>query len=104
MGVSGVGDSGEPDRLMIRPNWPNPTNGPAHFSLGLPTQSDFSVSLYDVRGRRVHHQLVKDAPRGWRTVSFSGRDDGGKPLPSGVYFYKVEANGETLVDKMILTR
>jgi hypothetical protein len=37
-------------------------------------------------------------------LSFDGRDDAGRLLPSGVYFYRVHANGTTVSRKMVIAR
>jgi len=41
---------------------------------------------------------------GYQTRNFSGRDAAGQPLPSGVYFYRVTAGGETATRKMVIQR
>jgi hypothetical protein len=41
---------------------------------------------------------------GWRTVAFDGRDDGGRLLPSGVYFCRVTAAGASVTRKIVLAR
>jgi hypothetical protein len=43
-------------------------------------------------------------PSGWRTVNLDALDDAGKPLASGVYFYRIKAAGETVTRKMVIAR
>jgi len=41
---------------------------------------------------------------GSKTMSFDGRDERGRLLASGVYFYRVSANGTTVTKKMVIAR
>jgi len=47
---------------------------------------------------------VRQLPAGWRDVEFDGRNDNGDLLASGVYFYRVNAAGETHTRKMVIGR
>jgi hypothetical protein len=38
------------------------------------------------------------------TIRFEGRDDDGRLLPSGVYFYRLTARGERITSKMVIAR
>ena len=40
----------------------------------------------------------------WRRIDFDGRDDRGRVLSAGVYFYRVTVAGETLTRKMVIAR
>jgi gliding motility-associated-like protein len=48
--------------------------------------SDASIDIYDVRGRRVRHLAG--------AFSWDGRDDSGSVVPSGVYIYQYQLNGQ----------
>ena len=90
--------------LTVLQNRPNPFTGSTELQIGLPATGDISVEIYDVAGRRVRTLAVKGARAGWQNVSFSGRDDTGQSLASGVYFYRVSANGTTVTNKMVIAR
>jgi hypothetical protein len=47
---------------------------------------------------------VKHARAGWQRVPFSGDDASGRALASGVYFYRVDADGTTATRKMVIAR
>jgi hypothetical protein len=103
--ATGVGGDTPPiSSLTVLANHPNPFTGSTQFRIGLPVDGDVSVEIYDVAGRRVNALAVKGASAGWRTVPFSGDDDNGKPLASGVYFYRVTAAGKTVTNKMVIAR
>ena len=45
---------------------------------------------------------VRDA--GDHTVSWDGRDGGGREVAAGAYFYRLEVDGESATQKMILLK
>lgn len=62
------------------------------------------IQVFDVAGRRVRDERTSQLAAGWRDVAFDGRDDSGRMLPSGVYFYRVNAAGATITKKMVIAR
>ncbi len=84
--------------LTVRANVPNPFRAMTLLRIGLPSAGEVSIDVFDVKGRRVF-ETVKRLGTGWQTVGFDGRS-----LPSGVYFYRVSAAGETVTRKMTIQR
>lgn len=102
--TTGVGNLPPITALTVLQNSPNPFTGGTELSIGLPASSDINVDVFDVAGRKVSTMSVKQAAAGWQKLAFSGRDDSGRALASGVYFYRVHANGTTVTRKMVITR
>lgn len=101
---TGVGDTPSlPKQLTLLANAPNPFNGSTAFGVGLPKASTATFEVYDVAGRRIRTAVVT-LQAGWQSVAFDGRDEGGRALPSGVYFYRLHAAGSTLTRKMVIAR
>ena len=71
----------------------------------LPARSPVSVMVYDYQGRLVR-ALVRDLDQseGEHVVRWDGRDESGRNVPAGVYFYKVVTLEHTVSRKMVLTR
>ncbi|HKW13740.1 MAG TPA: T9SS type A sorting domain-containing protein [Candidatus Krumholzibacteria bacterium] len=99
-----VGDTPSIAALTVLANSPNPFSATTELEIGLRTASDIHVEIFDVLGRRVNTLDVKEANAGWQRVPFSGHDANGHALASGVYFYRVHANGATVTRKMVITR
>lgn len=101
--ATGIGDTPALTHLRVRANVPNPFSRTTAFEVGLPAAGNITVAVFDVAGRRV---ATRHAPgsQGWQRVPFDGRNDTGRLLPSGVYFYRVQAGGETVTRKMVLHR
>jgi len=96
-----VGDT--PTPLSVR-NRPNPFNPITRFELDLPRVGHLFLRVYDVRGQLVRVLVDEERPAGRQTVQWDGRDDRGRTLASGVYFYEARAGGEIVVDKVALVR
>jgi len=101
--VTGIGDTPALAALSVLPNHPNPFAGATLLRIGLPKASDITVEVYDVTGRRLR-SLAVSGVAGWQNVAFFGHDDAGRPLPSGVYFYRISARGFMVQDKMVIAR
>ncbi len=102
--TTNVGNTPAITALTVLQNYPNPFSSRTDFQVGLPAKSDISIDVFDVSGRRVRAIAVGEAAAGWRSIAFVGVDYGGKPLASGVYFYRVTANGQTVTKKMVIAR
>ena len=74
------------------------------MDLDLPADANVSVEVYDVAGREVRSIEAIPVSAGTRHMTFDGRDDEGRLLPSGVYFYRVTANNSTSTRKMVIER
>lgn len=108
----GEGDSVSPaavpdlplaDAFAVR-NVPNPFRDGTEIQFDLPRASAARVEVFDAAGRRVFARGLERRSVGRQSVFFSGRDEAGERLPSGVYFYQVEALGQRVTRKMVLVR
>jgi len=84
---------------------PNPAKKSTVISLQLPVKEIINLKVYDATGRLIK-TLVKTQrlePKTY-TIKWDGRDDKRNPLPSGVYFIRLETGGITRTEKVILTR
>jgi hypothetical protein len=90
-------------RLTVRSNAPNPFANATALRIGLPAAGTATVEVFDVAGRRVASRQVA-VNAGWNEIAFDGRDDAGRALASGVYFYRVRAAAETITRKFVIQR
>jgi hypothetical protein len=93
-----------PDELAFRQNYPNPfrVQGQTTLEYSLPEQTEVSVSVYDILGRRVRTLVNGKSQRaGVHTVRWDGQNGQGQTVASGVYFARLEA-GQTRTIKMVV--
>lgn len=101
---TGVGDAPRASAVALTSNYPNPFSTRTTFGLHLSVDADVVVDVYDVAGRRVRHAELGRLSAGSRAMPFDGAGDDGRYLPSGIYFYRVSANGTTVTQKMVIAR
>ncbi|MFL2997229.1 MAG: GH12 family glycosyl hydrolase domain-containing protein [Candidatus Neomarinimicrobiota bacterium] len=80
---------------------PNPFNPSTEISYELIRSSDVRVSVYDIRGKKIHDLLNEKQGIGTHSVQWSGTDHQNRPVSAGLYFCKVKI-GELLTTKKIL--
>jgi len=78
---------------------PNPFNPTTTLSFTLPQASQVTLAIYDLSGREV-----ADVVNGWRDAGSHQVTFNGSALASGVYIYRLTANGQTSSAKMILMK
>jgi hypothetical protein len=99
-----IGDTPAITKLALLDNMPNPFAETTTLRIGLPKASAVQVDVFDVAGRRVASERTAMLPAGWREISLRARDQAGSTLPSGVYFCRIRAAGETITRKMVIAR
>ena len=93
-----------PSILYLGQNYPNPFNPGTEIEVRLPEAGDVELSVYDVDGRLVARIFSGRETAGVKRFWWDGRDDEGRSLPSGVYFYRLRAGKRVLTRKMVLVR
>ncbi len=93
-----------PVRFSLGDNYPNPFNPATKISFDLPASGRVALRIYDVRGNEIRTLVSGVMPFGSHTVTWNGIDDGGRAVSSGVYFYRIEAEGFAATHKMMLLK
>ena len=101
LGVAGV----DVPRVEIETGcYPNPFNPRTVIRFALPEAGRVRLVVYDVAGARVATLLDRYLDMGGHEVSWSGRDESGRDMPSGNYFYRVQQDEASGSGKMVLVR
>lgn len=93
-----------PRIYSLEQNYPNPFNPNTIINFNLATDSKVTLNVYNVLGQQVDELLNSNLAAGFHTINFNASN-----LNSGVYFYRLEANGINgksfvSIKKMILTK
>ncbi len=100
-------DTGIPDEariLALRQNVPNPFNPATRIAYSIPQPARVELLIYDVGGRIVRRLFDAEQTANDYTAVWYGRTDTGEAAASGIYFYRLMADGQELARKMILLR
>lgn len=93
-----------PEQFTLIQNYPNPFNPETEIRFRLPKASSVVVRIYNLFGQEIRTLVNKTYPAGLHSVHWDGRDNFGKAVASGVYFYQLQAGSFTQVKKMNLLR
>ena len=88
-----------PAAFSLKQNYPNPFNPSTNVTFSLVHAGDVKLVVYDVMGREVQTLVNERLQAGTYDVTFDG-----SRLNSGVYFYKLTANGFTDTKRMLLIK
>jgi hypothetical protein len=103
--VVGVIPSPElPKDFSVSQNYPNPFNPSTTIEVGLPSQQNLTVKIFDVLGRELRSFYYEKASAGVHKIVWDGRNQHGSPVASGVYFYRVQAGDTFAVRRMLLLK
>ncbi|MBN1998670.1 M4 family metallopeptidase [candidate division KSB1 bacterium] len=95
----------QPAEFILESNFPNPFNAGTNISFTLLLNSRIHVAIYDLQGRLVRTLVDGFRAAGRHTINWQGKSTGGRPLASGIYFCRMEAeNGFTATQKMVMVR
>ncbi|MBN2460629.1 MAG: T9SS type A sorting domain-containing protein [Candidatus Cloacimonetes bacterium] len=85
-------------------NFPNPFNPVTKISYGLSHETTVKLNIYNIKGQKVRTLLDAWQDRGEHCLEWDGRNDHAEELSSGIYFYRLSAEGHTHVRKMVLLK
>jgi subtilisin-like proprotein convertase family protein len=91
-------------RFQLAAPQPNPFTSSTSIAFTLPTEAPVSLAVYNLLGQRVAQLLDGPRPAGSHQVQWSGRDDSGAPVTSGIYFVRLVAPGHRATQRMSLVR
>ncbi|MCP4291127.1 MAG: T9SS type A sorting domain-containing protein [bacterium] len=101
---SSVDEQPVPQVLTLYGNYPNPFNPRTVIRFSQPKAGQTQVVVYDVKGQKIRTLVNDILSSGSHEVSWMGRDDQGRAVASGTYFYRLITENESLVGKMLLIK
>ena len=93
-----------PGAEVLLQNYPNPFNPETTIEFTLPARDSARLEIFDALGQRV--AILWDGPlaAGSHRLQWDGRDERGRLLGSGVYFYRLHSGELSRVRRMVLLR
>ena len=99
-----VGVKGEaevPASFSLSQNHPNPFNSETAIEYSLPEETQVKIAIYNILGQKVKTLLDRRQTRGHRKVFWDGKNEKGKSVSSGIYFYRMETEEFVRTKKML---
>ena len=88
-----------PKTYSLSQNYPNPFNPTTVINYSLPRRSFVTLTIYDDLGRQVQTLVDNEQSAGNYSVDFNASS-----LPSGAYFYRIQAGTYTQTKKLLLLK
>jgi hypothetical protein len=83
----------------LQQNYPNPFNPSTTIIYSVPEKEFVSLKVYDVLGNEIATLVNEEKPLGGYEVKFDGVG-----LPSGIYFYQLQAGSFAETKKMLMIK
>ena len=93
-----------PQQFALHANAPNPFNAETLIRFDLPTEARVSIEVYNALGQKVRTLLQERRAAGRYQIGWDSRDDAGRALASGVYFYRLIAEEFVQTRRMMLAK
>ena len=85
--------------FKLEQNYPNPFNPSTSIKYQVPELSFVTIKVYDVLGNDVATLVNEEKPVGNHQIEFNAAN-----LPSGIYFYRLQAGDYIETKKMVLMK
>jgi hypothetical protein len=99
VGIGKNDNSSLPVKCFLYQNYPNPFNPNTLINYSVAKEGNVKLTVYNIMGKKVADIINENKPAGNYSVNFNASD-----LPSGIYFYKLEAGSFSQIKKMILIK
>jgi hypothetical protein len=108
IGIEGEESGDLPVSYALYQNYPNPFNPSTQIAFDIPgeanTKSRVTLTIFDVRGRRVRMLLDAELQPGNHRVAWDGKDGKGRQASSGIYLYTLRCGKTVSTRKMTILR
>jgi len=85
-------------------NYPNPFNPTTTISFDMASEGNVVIEVYSVKGQLVRKLVNGVRGAGVHKIVWDGRDDSGRGVSSGVYFYRMVTGDYKNVKKMVMVK
>jgi len=92
--------------FALHQNYPNPASLSTTFSFSIPANTkDAELKIYNLKGQLVNTFIPEINEKGITdNLTWDCKDENGRTLSNGIYFYKLTADKKEIVKKMILMK
>jgi len=93
-----------PQDFALEQNYPNPFNPETHIRYEVPVASKVTLAIYNLMGEKIRTLVDEEKPVGQHSVLWDSKDDYGRNVGSGVYFYRMTADNFSKTMKLTLIK
>jgi hypothetical protein len=106
-GIVDTTPADEPEELLpekyniLEQNYPNPFNEGTMIDFELSRAGHIELAVFNILGEEVARLVNGRLERGEHSITWNGRDDAGRILPSGMYLYRLSTRTGSHTRKML---
>tara|TARA_B100000131_G_scaffold318483_1_gene362451 strand:+ start:697 stop:2070 length:1374 start_codon:yes stop_codon:yes gene_type:complete len=93
-----------PRKISLEQNYPNPFNSKTKIEYSLYAMTTVEITVYDIGGKLIKSLVSEVQSAGSKVISWNGTNKFGEFVPSGTYFYRIEAGLHSQTRKMIIIK
>jgi hypothetical protein len=104
--IPGIAENGDPQKLTfgLTKTLPNPMHSNTIIEFQTPTSQKITLRIYDVTGQLIKNLVNTKVDAGIHQITWNGVDDQGRAVASGVYFYQLQGENDSVAGKLVVTR
>ena len=93
-----------PAEFALHQNYPNPFNPTTRINYDVPEDGNIQLVIYDLMGRKVTTLLNQSQAAGYHHALWDGKNNQGRNISAGVYFFQLRGKNYTKTIKMLLLK
>ena len=86
-------------KFLLEQNYPNPFNSSTIISYQLPIKSNVTLKIFNLLGKEIKTLVNEEKNIGSHFIEFDA-----KQIASGLYYYRLTADGKNITKKMLLIK
>lgn len=98
----GVSSPTLPAQVELSGNYPNPFSAQTVIRFATPAQGHVTMRVFDLSGRLVRTLANEEMAAANHSIIWDGTDANGRPLGAGIYFCRLEVQGQVLTQKIMM--
>jgi len=104
-----LGEKGEAmpvmdDTIVHTKQYPDPFNPETAIEYSIPENGNVTIDVYNIKGQKVKKLVSSEQTAGLHKVIWNGTDESGRRTASGLYFYELKYQGQSIREKMLMIK
>ncbi|MCF7793336.1 MAG: PKD domain-containing protein [Candidatus Cloacimonetes bacterium] len=87
---------------LLKQNYPNPFNPTTNIAYDIQESGKVKISIFNIKGQLVRTLVNDTKPAGTHSVDWHGKDNAGRNVSSGLYFYRLSKENKIIDTKKML--
>ena len=89
---------------FLKQNFPNPFNPSTVISFYSKEENNVKIEIFNIKGQKIRTLTENNNNAGYNELLWNGKDDSGRNVESGVYFYRMTADDYIATHRMTLLK